>query len=132
MAGMLFASHPTPVREAIEALRKQFDEDPVGAIAFNLLLQRFPDLLQGVEHFPATFRRPRRHAPRRYKVAVLFRVQAEPLRRPATQELQRPLGLAGPCGRQLRRRSRRVIRRSSGGVQARACGRGHKPSPIPR
>jgi len=36
MAGMLFASHPTPVREAIEALRKQFDEDPVGAIEATL------------------------------------------------------------------------------------------------
>jgi selenocysteine lyase/cysteine desulfurase len=32
LAGMLFASHPTPVREAIEALRQQFDDDPVGAI----------------------------------------------------------------------------------------------------
>jgi selenocysteine lyase/cysteine desulfurase len=32
LAGMLFASHPTPVREAIEALRKQFDDDPVGAL----------------------------------------------------------------------------------------------------
>jgi hypothetical protein len=29
---MLFASHPRPVREAIDALRRQFDEDPVGAL----------------------------------------------------------------------------------------------------
>lgn len=36
LAGMLFASHPAPVREAIEALRKQFDEDPVGAVEATL------------------------------------------------------------------------------------------------
>src|SRR5215470_5719881 len=36
LAGMLFASHPTPVREAIEALRKQFDDDPVGALEATL------------------------------------------------------------------------------------------------
>ena len=32
LAGMLFASHPTPVREAIERLRNLFDADPVGAL----------------------------------------------------------------------------------------------------
>lgn len=36
MAGMLFASHPTPVRDAVEALRRQFDEDPVGAVEATL------------------------------------------------------------------------------------------------
>ena len=36
LAGMLFASHPRPVRDAIEALRDRFDADPVGAIEGTL------------------------------------------------------------------------------------------------
>lgn len=36
LAGMLFASHPRPVRDAIDALRDRFDADPVGAIEGTL------------------------------------------------------------------------------------------------
>jgi isopenicillin-N epimerase len=36
LAGMLLASHPTPVRDAIEALRNRFDEDPVAAVVGTL------------------------------------------------------------------------------------------------
>jgi isopenicillin-N epimerase len=36
LAGMLLASHPTPVRDAIEAYRRRFDEDPVAAVVETL------------------------------------------------------------------------------------------------
>lgn len=36
LAGMLLASHPTPVRDAIEAYRQRFDEDPVAAVEETL------------------------------------------------------------------------------------------------
>jgi isopenicillin-N epimerase len=36
LAGMLLASHPTPVRDAIEELRRRFDEDPVAAVVATL------------------------------------------------------------------------------------------------
>jgi isopenicillin-N epimerase len=36
MAGLLLASHPRPVREAIDALRQALDEDPVAAVHATL------------------------------------------------------------------------------------------------
>jgi isopenicillin-N epimerase len=36
LAGMLLASHPTPVREAIAAFRDRFDEDPVAGLTATL------------------------------------------------------------------------------------------------
>jgi len=59
LAGMLFASHPTPVREALEALRKQFDDDPVGVIEATLE-HGFDDEVRRTpgSHPPCSTRRP--------------------------------------------------------------------------